>query len=416
MKQKTAELSVVIASRAEQHLEATIRSARETAGARIEVVVVFDGGTEQEAEACTADHCVVFKAPRGIGAARHAGIQRAAAPVVVITDAHMVFQPGWAAAFLAHLKQKAHARDLVCGQMRSMSQYGVIEDGSVYYSGAKIYTRSRTQNGECLILTAAWHRQPAGPIGAVMGALYGFRRQWYLDMGEPLAPLLGWGMDEEMLSIGSWICGGRVVLLNVWAAHLMKTSANMNYTPEPDHNRRIWLNRFRMAELVPCSPEFREGLRIWLTLNVWAHEERFIRELAEDLERPEVQRIRQRWADKAPAWEAYLAQWVSAEPRLEGPAPAGRVLDPVEQIERAGSSAPVEQVAPVPRAQVVPAVQCPNCRALNSARWYSTKTDQVGTVRRHGRCNVVECGLPVVCIERHGAKRYLWGVDSAFAD
>jgi len=53
-----------------------------------------------------------------------------------------------------------------------------------------------------------------------MGACYAFRRSWYLDIETPLYNVLGWGWEEEVLSIMTHIYGGEVRLLSQVVGHI----------------------------------------------------------------------------------------------------------------------------------------------------------------------------------------------------
>ena len=81
----------------EPHLDRTLRLARETAGAPIQRVVVFDGA-DKAPDDMDAEDAVVLKRARGVQYARHAGIQRAACSLIVCTDSHMGFSVDWATA------------------------------------------------------------------------------------------------------------------------------------------------------------------------------------------------------------------------------------------------------------------------------------------------------------------------------
>lgn len=90
---------VVCAFNEERTLDACLRSLRELAYPRFEVIVVDDGSTDATAaisDRYTSDHVRVIHQPNlGLSAARNRGIAEARGEVVAFTDADCVVDPAW---------------------------------------------------------------------------------------------------------------------------------------------------------------------------------------------------------------------------------------------------------------------------------------------------------------------------------
>ena len=138
---------------------------------------------------------------------------------IILIDAHMRFQGSVLADMAAHLSAQGGLIVPYCygleGETIRMDQQ---------YCGARMVYRAQ-DGSERTALAAKWSKdRKPGVRGAVMGACYGFRREWYMSAGQPLAALPGWGGDEEILSIAAWISGEAVELVDGMVGHRFRNS------------------------------------------------------------------------------------------------------------------------------------------------------------------------------------------------
>jgi hypothetical protein len=77
----------------------------------------------------------------------------------------------------------------------------------------------------------------------------------------------GWGMDEEVISIANWLCGGTNELVNEEVAHLCRGQSDVPYRNTKEQNLGIWANRLQMIDMFPMSNEDRKELQSWLLQN-----------------------------------------------------------------------------------------------------------------------------------------------------
>lgn len=193
---KNGWLAIVCAWRkGEDDLEATLESAQASAGTAGRVIAVED------------------KHANGPGHTRHRGIEAVpGAEVIIVIDAHMRFDGDT----LLSMGRRARKGGLL---VPFCHHNAACDFSGAPYAGARIVYRAK-DGKEHIPLSAKWskEKQP-GQRGAVMGACYAFRRDWYYDVGQPLAMLKGWGCDEEVLSIAAWLSGTGPELVAGKVAH-----------------------------------------------------------------------------------------------------------------------------------------------------------------------------------------------------
>ena len=201
-------LAIVCAYRKEEtELEATLASAAESAGDIATIIAVED------------------KDGTGPGRNRDRGIMAAPAgsEVIIIIDAHMRFQGDVLARMAEQVREKSGLLAPICHHNDTMS----FE--SPPYTGAMIKWAAEDHTPRFAPLAAKWCKTGGpGPRNAIMGACYAFRRQWYVDAGQPLAMLPGWGGDEEALSIAAWMCGEAISIFDGHVSHLYRAKQPWN--------------------------------------------------------------------------------------------------------------------------------------------------------------------------------------------
>tara|TARA_Y100000310_G_scaffold333780_1_gene412046 strand:+ start:1227 stop:2378 length:1152 start_codon:yes stop_codon:yes gene_type:complete len=351
---------IIIAARGElpENLMRTVKAAAKVAP----VCVIFDG-TEKgnEVPEGLKDLARVLQGPdipQGCGQARHQGIITSEASLIVLVDGHMTFPRGWLDVIEKHhLRRTNH---LTCCRMKSLDQSAKpMKDKP--QGGAFLALKSREVGSEHWALSAKWNKPPAkaGPVPAVMGACYAFRRKWYAAIGEPLELLHAWGGDEEVLSLGTHFMGGHVHLLPVTVGHIYMAS-HTGRVKTADESAAIWGNRFAIVEALPIPEPERDNLRRWMNKSP-----RAFRDIPPTPEKAE--RLYRLWNLGKRSWEDLRSEGIvrelstqeqkeclgkkptnDAKRHTPPPAPEGDkaqiVSRPVERCERCDTINPFRQI------------------------------------------------------------------------
>jgi hypothetical protein len=133
-----------------------------------------------------------------------------------------------------------------------------------------------------------------------MGACYCLRRDWYFQIGSPLAIFEAWGGDEEILSVATWMMGGRVWLLPVTCGHIWAAPRARPEAADADRqgNRKdilpnewlaMWANHYAMLAAIPMPESDRA--RFERHLDQGNHRNERIRELLAP-RRPAIDHLR----------------------------------------------------------------------------------------------------------------------------
>lgn len=220
-------LSVVIATLNEWHgtLNRTVESIRATAGYWVEIVIVDDCSSTSVKVADCETKVIHNKKRLGVGHSRHIGVEAASSDLILLTDSHMVFCPGWLDAVLQTLPGSEHL--VLCGKCLALSE--TCDDPNHPegdYNGAWMQIYDPAALPRWKILTAKWapDRLAADfyPLSAMMGALYAMHRSWFLRIGG-LRMLRGFGHDEELLSIKTIRAGGSIRMFkSLKAGHVFR--------------------------------------------------------------------------------------------------------------------------------------------------------------------------------------------------
>ena len=391
---------IIIAARGEQEslLDATVIQAALAAP----VCVVFDGrekgGNHKTPllEKHASRIVTPWQRPRGPGQARHYAIETSEADVVVILDGHMALPPDWLQEIEAHHKRyKTH---VTCNRMVSIKPDGMVYEDGHAQGGAWLCLKSREVAGEQWALSAKWNKPPreeAGPVSAIMGACYAFRRTWYERIGSPLRMLSAWGGDDEVLSLGTHFLGGKVWLLEGVVSHVYM-APHTGREKDAGESARIWQNRYAVVDALPCDEETRSDLVAWL---------RKTRRVYSDLPRPPAvaREIREVWKAGRVSWDKLLRDEIIREPTEEERALflGSKVLaDDAKRDTVTPGPAPTPPPEPLPLSppedstppQIIQrkAIVCKRCGALDSFRQKSGFRPAGTFARAYARCS--NCG------------------------
>ncbi|MEN6360054.1 MAG: glycosyltransferase [Smithella sp.] len=273
MRKKNPRCEIIMAVRNElpENLTRTVENAKRYCSQRDLIMVVLDG--EQSCpvkEQANVRVILPYSEHRGPGAARHAGIEQSMADVIVLVDGHMDFPPDWLEKITTHLTE--YPKDVTCTHMNSLTQDWKLAIPYRDYAGC-YFALKTVQDGTggkaYWALSGKWNQETksSGEIPCVMGACYGFKRTWYSKIGEPLSILRGWGQDEEMLSLSSWLCGGRCWLLPVRCGHIYAAVHTRSKNTDGDDERHALINRYASVIALPMPDEQKKDLHRWLLQN-----------------------------------------------------------------------------------------------------------------------------------------------------
>jgi hypothetical protein len=148
----------------------------------------------------------------GVGPSRHLGVESASGQLILITDAHVVFDGDWYKSVYAAFG--GNPKMLLCGQCVALAENAwSIENPIGTYNGARMVIHDSGAEPRWRVLTAKWAKDKPGqdfyPLSAVMGACYAMRKDFFLEIGG-LKMLREFGGDEELLSIKTILAGGEI--------------------------------------------------------------------------------------------------------------------------------------------------------------------------------------------------------------
>lgn len=368
---KTPQLSLIVPARGnEPLLSHTITRARDAAGCQIEVIVVSDG----IADPGPAD-MVITPDHHGTSYSRHAGMQAVTCDLCVTIDAHVRLCDDWAVKIL-YAFDPAWQKSVACGHVGHLSPDFQPMDKPCYH-GARLNWMDTS--AEPRPLTARWHgmNKAGDRIGAVMGAFYALRKSWYNAMGCPWELNRGWGCDEEIISLASWVNGGNCRLLpeECEAWHLFG-HAGTRYAPA--ELAEVVRNRQRLLWAFPFTDFQRTALLAFASYPpVWREDD------------PGFTFFRDQYRDKGPRLQAYLLEWMTgfdrwAESRLFCPPPATPPPPPAAAVPTPTPPALTSRTVP----QRLPARPVDVCRQCDGRNTFEV-TNTLPTIRRY-RCS--RCG------------------------
>lgn len=211
-------LSIVITHLKDPDIANTVRSIKETAGERPEIIIVNDGGEISLHEA-DRGFVKVFNNERriGVGPSRHVGILRATGDYVMVIDSHMRFTAGW----YPRLVERMEGQDftLACFACLGLDSEHMDPSNpkSIYYGATwNVFGKDPNWPVETQVMEAVWNKSSPGDfadIPCVMGGAYIASKNWFLTISG-LNLLRQWGEDETILSLRSWMFGGDVKLIS----------------------------------------------------------------------------------------------------------------------------------------------------------------------------------------------------------
>jgi len=238
-------LSIIITALNEdpKMINNTIKSIKETTSSNVEIILIDD----------YSDNIVTIDDPSvklirnpsriGVGPSRHLGATIAKNKYILLTDSHMLFDPGWYEQFVFRAKTEKE-NVAFCGVCLGLdSEHGTLKENAGRYNGARLALYEEKENQ---VLEGKWIDEKPGDsyeISCMMGAIYFINREYFLKL-RGLSDLKMWGSDEPCLSIKIYLSGGKILLdKKIKVGHFFRKSAP--YTTGCSH---LIYNKIRMAK------------------------------------------------------------------------------------------------------------------------------------------------------------------------
>lgn len=206
-------LSILITAHNESYREVqdTLASIRETAGDRVEIVVVDDATQVPLALEDKQAKLIRLNNRAGVGPARHIAALNASGDWLLITDAHVRFEKGWLEK-LENRLSKAEPSTVLCGSCVAL-RVGMMDmaKAQTVYTGATLSMFGDAPNNMD-VLEGKWlspRDDDDFPMACPMGASYVLNADWFAHI-HGLNMLRSWYGDEPLLGIKTWLAGGEI--------------------------------------------------------------------------------------------------------------------------------------------------------------------------------------------------------------
>lgn len=264
---KNTELTCIIPFKNEgDEVEKTVASIRATSCCNI--ILINDCSTDKISYSDVANQwgCdyVESKKPLGVAGGRNLGVELCETEYFVLLDAHMRFyDDNWDERVIYHLKK--HPESI----LTSNSSIFTKEPESDYINEDSSETNKQHSSLAAKInmtepgweYTAKWtgkgniinYEDNLTQCSCVLGAFYASNKTWWNKIGG-LNGLVGWGGDEPLCSIKTYLAGGECLLLkDFFVGHLYRGKA-----PYATLNSSIDSNQIYLIELFTADEKLKE--------------------------------------------------------------------------------------------------------------------------------------------------------------
>lgn len=213
-------LSAIIAHRNEfPNLADTVDSIRDTSPrSDVEIIVVDDASDPphkrgERYRRLDVDQFIAEPERRGHSYCRTIGAEHAAGEWLLLTDAHMRLDSGWWERLASNIgSDRISDGDLLCGPYLACNESGKLE--GTFHGARFFFWEERDGKLDCVCIHPLpfEERPEIFEVPAVIGANYVLSRKHFQSLGG-LRGLWGWSCcDEWLLSVKTWLTGGRVLL------------------------------------------------------------------------------------------------------------------------------------------------------------------------------------------------------------
>lgn len=214
-------------------IEKTVKSIRSTTK-NVEIILVDDASEDNYDYKRVAEEyrCTLIRNKQGVGVAgsRNLGVNACKTNYFVLLDGHMRFyDKDWDRRLVRVLQENPDSIVTSNTVVMTRRQDGTIEneDGSTGRDKFGTFAAVINPDEPCFELTAKWTSKTygEGPVvecSAVMGAVYASSKSWWnYILG--LNGLIQYGNDEALMSIKTWLLGGKCLLMKNWGVgHLYR--------------------------------------------------------------------------------------------------------------------------------------------------------------------------------------------------
>ena len=232
-------------------VENTVLSIRETAVTNPIVLLINDGSDDNidYESVATRHNCSYIRNEKRTGSApsRDIGVAASETPYIMFLDGHMRFyEKGWDEKLLKLLAE--NPRSLLCSQTKRLMRN---DDGEVVTQ-----EKSRVAYGSYIDLSVEerlvlkWNYVNVAPhtnlmeIPCVLGAAYACNKDYWVYLSG-MKGLLSYGLEEQLISIKTWLEGGQCLLVKDWVVgHLYRKSF-----PYEAPSTEMFYNRLFLLEL-----------------------------------------------------------------------------------------------------------------------------------------------------------------------
>lgn len=255
----TTEMTVIIPFKNEGiEIEKTVASVRATSCCNIILINDFSNDGYNYKDIADRFGCEYLESnyPLGVAGGRDLGVSKIKTPYFVLLDGHMRFYDSdWELRVIKHLKENPESI------ITSNSSIFTKESGQPYknedgieinkISGSKAavvnfkepgweFSGKWTQTTDILNLP-----DELSMCSCVMGAFYASSKEWWNKIGG-LQGLVGWGYDEPLMSIKTYLAGGKCFILrDFYVGHLYRgKSPYISYSAGIDSNQIYLINLF----------------------------------------------------------------------------------------------------------------------------------------------------------------------------
>ncbi|MDR0559657.1 MAG: glycosyltransferase [Prevotellaceae bacterium] len=231
-----------------QEIGNTLQSIRETAGSRVDILLVNDASYdnfeyEKFAEKYEASY-ICNEKRMGVARSRDIGVQHVDTDCFMIIDGHMRFYRNdwWR---IIPETVKSNDRALYCCKCKALDSTATAIEGSKSFGAFLELYDEKT----AAVLSPVWIRNDMYPdknqvdIPCVLGASYSASKQYWTYL-KGLSGLRMYGSDEAYISLKIWLEGGKCVLLkDIETGHIFR-----NEFPYYVNNTETLFNKLLVAE------------------------------------------------------------------------------------------------------------------------------------------------------------------------
>lgn len=232
------ELSCIIPFQNEgSEVERTVANIRGTAGANVEIILVNDASTDGYDYSWIADayDCkyVENSVNHGVAGSRNRGVLECNTEYFLLLDAHMRFyDDNWHERLLRELKNNpgciisTNTIIFTYDELTGLYKNEDAKEGKTNFGSFGAYINMKDPGWE---FTAKWtgeilpgEKGELIQIPCCLGAVYSTSRSFWYKIGG-LNGLMKYGLDEPLISIKTWLSGGKVLMFKNWGVgHLYR--------------------------------------------------------------------------------------------------------------------------------------------------------------------------------------------------